>query len=243
MAGLPDGFFLTELQETDSTSNVAKKKAAEGAAHGTVVTARRQTGGRGRRGNVWESPEGNLYASFVMRPRAKAAEAGQISFLCGLAVAEALDGFLTTDKKPLLKWPNDVLIGLKKIAGILLEAEIKGDNIDWVVAGIGVNLVPVSLETATSLAQEGAKAVMPGQILEKLAERLKYWLDLWQTNGFAPVRKAWLNRAAGIGGALTARLPDGEIRGIFSGINEEGALILSLPDGGTRLVSSGEVYF
>lgn len=238
------GFSLIEMDETESTNSVAKEKAVAGAPEGTVIRAKRQTAGRGRRGNSWESPEGNLYVSFVFRPKVDAAAAGQLSFLIGIAVAQALTDFLPKERKIELKWPNDVLVGRKKIAGILLESEINGSGpVAWVVAGIGVNLVPVSIENSTSVETEGGGRIDPAVFLENLAGRILDWNNIWQGFGFEPVRQAWLGMAAGLGEGLIARLPSEEVKGVFSGMNPDGALILRLPDGAERLISSGEVFF
>lgn len=239
-----ENFFLTVLEETASTNAIAREQAAKGAPDGTVIRARRQTAGRGRRGNTWESPEGNLYVSFIFRPNVAAVTAGQLSFIMGIAVAETLAEFLPKEKKIGLKWPNDVLLGRQKIAGILLETEVKGtEPIDWIVAGIGVNLVPVAVENATSLEQEGAGKIDPALFLERLGGHVLDWINIWKGFGFEPVRQAWLQRAAGMGGEMTARLPNEEVKGVFSGMNPAGSLILSLPDGTERLISSGEVFF
>ena len=241
---MQSGFFLTVLDETDSTNAVARQRAMNGAPEGTVIQARRQTAGRGRRGNTWQSPEGNLYASFVFRPDVTAATAGQLSFLAGIAVAETLSDFLPKSKEPELKWPNDVLVGGRKISGVLLESDMDGNGrVKWVVAGIGVNLVPVAVDNSTSLETEGGGRIDADVFLKNLSGRILDWLNIWKGFGFEPVRQAWLGRAAGMGQPMTARLPASELKGVFSGMDPEGALILSLPDGGERLISSGEVFF
>lgn len=239
-----DSFSLTVLEEAASTNTVACDMARQGAPEGTIVRAKRQTAGKGRRGNVWTSAEGNLYASFIFRPQMPAALIGQLSFLMGLAVVETLADYLPPDRKVALKWPNDVLVDRRKIAGILLETE-GGHNqsVGWVVAGVGVNMTAVEVENATSIEQEGGGRVDPALFLNSLAGRVLGWLNIWRGFGFEPIRVAFLDRAEGIGGPITARLPAGDVTGVFSGMNAEGALILSLPDGRERLITSGEVFF
>jgi len=140
-----------------------------------------------------------------------------------------------------LKWPNDLLIGGAKLAGILLEGT--GET---VVVGIGVNLAhhPEGLDRpVTSLAAQGLEAPDPALFLEDLAAAFQRWLERWRNENFASVRTAWLARAHPKGTALTANLPDGEsIDGLFDGLDADGALILRLADGTARVIHAGDVF-
>jgi BirA family transcriptional regulator, biotin operon repressor / biotin---[acetyl-CoA-carboxylase] ligase len=141
-----------------------------------------------------------------------------------------------------LKWPNDVLLGGKKLAGILLESRAAGDGLDYLVIGVGMNLASHPDDTpypATSLAAWGAQ-VTPEAALPILGARILAWYEAWQ-NGFAPLRAAWLARAEGLGAAIRVRLPDGEIEGRFDGLDEAGRLLLTTP-GGRRAIAAGEVF-
>jgi len=237
---LPGSFMLTKLEETHSTNDVAKQMASDGAVHGTVVMAQRQTAGRGRQGNQWDSPEGNLFVSYILRPDVPLGQAVQLSFVAAVALADTLSESLP-DQFVELKWPNDVLVGGKKIAGILIETEVTGDDLDWLVLGVGVNIA-ASPDYAVSLKSFGLN-MAPEQCLDLLTHKLQFWLETWSHNGFQQVRKAWLKRAHGMGGPLTARLARETLKGTFTGLDEEGALLLELEGSGVVKITDGEVFF
>ncbi len=243
---LPPGYRLRRFDQLDSTNDEAKRQAAEGAPNGTIILARRQTAGRGRRGRSWESPEGNLYASLLLRPDCEAQQAAQLSFVAALAVADTLGGILPSEKRVELKWPNDVLVGGRKISGILLESAPGGGRLDWVIIGCGINIMThpeLARGRATSLMAEGASPLTPESLLANLVLALHGGIGRWQANGFAPVREAWLASAHGIGRPIEVRLPDETLHGTFAALDENGALMLELACGGQRLVTGGEVYF
>jgi len=243
----PEGFTVVERAEIGSTNGEACRLAGEGAGDGTVVWALRQSAGRGRRGRRWESPAGNLYFSAVLRPDVDMATGAQLSFVAAVAIGDAVVAALPDGAAVAHKWPNDVLVGGAKISGILLESSGgAGRVIDWVVIGCGVNVTdaPVGVEAAaTSLHAEGAVGTDARTLLGLVLERLRHWYEIWQRDGFGPVRGAWLARACGLGQAMTARLPGREMRGRFAGMDETGALLLELPDGRCHRVTAGEVYY
>jgi BirA family biotin operon repressor/biotin-[acetyl-CoA-carboxylase] ligase len=173
--------------------------------------------------------------SMVLRPGKQPLEAGQISFVAAVALAETLKEFLPASVPVALKWPNDVLLNGKKSAGILIESEG-----DFVVAGIGVNVAHAP-EGAANLAAFGVKAEA-SQVLEKLSARLILLYSLWQKQGFAPIRHAWLGFAHNIGNTINVRLPRETFAGKFIGIDEGGALQVELQDGTRRNIASGEVF-
>ncbi|HCS23784.1 MAG TPA: biotin--[acetyl-CoA-carboxylase] ligase [Rhodospirillaceae bacterium] len=148
---------ITVLETTGSTNDDAKERARAGAAEGTVVHALRQTAGRGRQGNHWMSEAGNLYMSMILRPNVSAADSGQLSFLAAVALAQTVQVLLPPGSDVALKWPNDVLIGGRKAAGILLEAESAAQSAgpEWLVLGMGLNLMHAP-EGAVSLQSAGA---------------------------------------------------------------------------------------
>ncbi|MGH6620348.1 MAG: biotin--[acetyl-CoA-carboxylase] ligase, partial [Alphaproteobacteria bacterium] len=192
---LPRGYALVALDEVPSTNDEAARLAAEGAADGTVVWARRQSAGRGRRGRQWVSPEGNLYCSIVMRPDVPLARAAGLSLVAAVAAGDMVAGFLP-GKQVEHKWPNDILVGGAKIAGILLEASgASRGAVDWVVVGSGVNLA-VHPEgeglSATDIGRERGAPVAAGEALAALLESLHRWRGRWETAGIPPVRDAWL---------------------------------------------------
>lgn len=239
---LPPGFALRIHDEIDSTNEEARRLATGGAAHGTVVWARRQTAGRGRRGRSWVSEPGNLFVSFLLRPSKPAAEAAQISFLAALAVGEALDRFRPTGSTLAYKWPNDVLLDGAKVSGILLESAGGGPTgLAWLIVGIGINLAHHPDDVERPAAHVGA-GTTPEAVLTVLAERLAAWLARWEREGFGPARDVWLGRAAGLGGPVTVRLANETIEGVFDGLGPDGTLSLVLADGSRRAIAAGDVF-
>ena len=237
-------FTLVAFDALDSTNDEAKRRAATAAPEGTLVWALAQSTGHGRRGRQWVSPRGNLYLSLVLRPQCRIAEAAQFGFAAALAVAEACAGFVAADAALRCKWPNDVLLDGRKIAGILLEsaADARG-GVDWLVLGIGVNLAthPEGVEfPATSLAAAGA-TVTPEAMLVPLAERLQAWYAAWREQGFAALRAAWLARAHGLGAPIRVRLATEELNGRFAGLDETGMLLLD-GEGGRRHIAAAEIF-
>lgn len=233
---------LVELPSVGSTNDYAKQLAKKGAASGTVVWAHEQTAGRGRQGNSWVSVPGNLFMSMILRPRTGSAHVGQLSFLSAVALANVLESMLPATAQVQLKWPNDLLINQKKAAGILLESEGQGAHpLVWVVVGIGVNITGAP-ENAVSLHDIGPKVYEAGHILEFLAKEIQLLVRHWEADGFEPIRAAWLKRAYKLGEPITARLAKETLTGTFDGLDATGALLLKLPDGSQKVISSGEVF-
>ena len=229
----------------DSTSDDAKALAAAGAPDGSVVWAREQSAGRGRYTRQWLSPPGNLYMSVVLRPAIASARTAELGFVAALAVAETVEAFLPSGPPARLKWPNDVLVNGRKISGILLEGQFTGAELAWVIAGIGINVAGAPdnpAYPATSLAACGSGDVAARDVLETLLARLGAWRSLWQEQGFAPVRTAWMARAARMGEEVTVRIGAEPLSGRFRGIDHDGALLLETPRG-TRRITAGEVAF
>ncbi|WP_448202947.1 biotin--[acetyl-CoA-carboxylase] ligase [Azospirillum sp. sgz302134] len=245
---LPPGFRVEAFDSVGSTNDEAKALARSGAAEGTIVWAKRQDAGRGRRGRAWTSPEGNLYTSTVLRPGRPPAEAAQISFVAALAIAETATAVLPETADVRCKWPNDVLVNGRKLSGILLESEAsRGVGLAWLVLGVGINLrhFPESVEfAATSLVAEGAPNTPPGALLELYAEQLARWYRTWAEHGFAPIRSAWLARAKGLGDPIIVRLADHTLTGTFADLDSDGVLLLDRDDGaGRQRIAAGDVFF
>ncbi|NNG04413.1 MAG: biotin--[acetyl-CoA-carboxylase] ligase [Inquilinus sp.] len=242
----PPGWTVIARQAVGSTNDEARTLAVGGAADRTIVWADEQTGGRGRRGRAWASPPGNLYCSAILRPDCALAAAAELGFVVALAVAEAVARIAPGLAGLGLKWPNDVLAGKRKLAGILLESSGRADGrTDWVVVGCGVNLAshPRGAEyPATDLANEGIVGVKAADLLCAYLEALGGWLARWRRDGFPPVRGAWLDRAVGLGEAMTVRLDRETVPGRFVGLDEHGALRLGLAEGGERRITAGDVF-
>jgi BirA family biotin operon repressor/biotin-[acetyl-CoA-carboxylase] ligase len=242
---LPDGYRAVILDEVDSTNEEAKRSAEAGEKGGLFILARAQTAGRGRRGRQWVSAKGNLYTTLLLRPETSAARAAELSFVAANAAAETLE--VLGAGQPLVKWPNDVLLGGSKIAGILLESSSGPDGgLAWLAVGFGLNLAHAPKDTpypATALAwHTGRAAPDPADVLPVLAQAWAGQYETWKRRGFAPVREAWLARAAGLGGPIIARLEGHELEGRFAGLDETGALLLET-DTGAHRITAGEVFF
>ena len=231
----PQGYRLIRLDEIDSTNSEARRLAEAGESGPVWITAARQTAGRGRRGRVWDTASGNLAATLLLRPPANFA---QLSFAAALAVADTAAHFAPLALVT-VKWPNDVLIGGRKTAGILLEA---GDG--WLAVGIGINLAshPEGTEFPATALAAFVTPPSPEEALAVLAARFAHWYDAWMSQGFETLRTAWLARAGGLGMPIRARLPHETRHGVFEGIDGSGALLLN-EQGAVRAIAAGEVFF
>ena len=227
-----------------STQDAASKLAAENAPEGTVIQAMVQTGGRGRHGNEWISPMGNLYMSFILRPLCAPDLAGQLSFVMGLALSAAMEPYVTAEHKKTLKWPNDILIDGKKCAGILLESDLSaGGLVESLVVGVGVN-IHAAPEDRIGLQQvAGEKRLAIHRFRDEVLAHIAGYYEDWKTAGFETVRRDWLKQAHGLNHKISARMPDRVLKGIFRGIDPSGALLLEDNEGKTIAVRAGEVYF
>jgi BirA family transcriptional regulator, biotin operon repressor / biotin---[acetyl-CoA-carboxylase] ligase len=243
---LPQGYRLVSFDSIGSTNDEAKRLSRGGAPEGTVVWALEQTAGRGRRDRVWVSPRGNLYASLILRPDCPAGRAAQLGFVTALSLGDALRAKLPAIEGLSYKWPNDVLVRGRKLAGILLEAETgAGGALAFVVVGLGVNLVSFPLEVelpATSVAEEGFAPPPPSALLDEFTKHFHSWATRWRIAGFAPVRTAWLAHAASIGELIRLRLEATTLHGRFVDIDHEGALLLETAEG-RRRISTGEILW
>jgi BirA family transcriptional regulator, biotin operon repressor / biotin---[acetyl-CoA-carboxylase] ligase len=242
---LPAAYRVIAYETVGSTNDTARQLAREGALDGTCVWALEQTAGRGRRGRLWSSPRGNLYASLILRPACPLRRAAQLGFAAALAVSDALRDLVPDLGSPACKWPNDVLIAGKKVAGILLESEM-GDraNLAFLVIGVGINLVSAPAEAeypATSIAAAGHPAPPAALALAAFCRHFEVWAGRWRAEGFAPLREFWLARAVSLGEEIRVRLESGSLQGKFIDIDHEGALLLET-EGEWRRVSAGDVF-
>ncbi len=242
------GRRLEFLKQTSSTNADAFRLAEEGAIEGTVVLADSQTGGKGRRGRVWSSPAGvNLYSSVVLRPAIMPHEAPQLTFLTAVAAARAIE--LTTKLTPEIKWPNDLLVSGKKVAGLLNEMSAETDGINFVILGIGVNLnmtadqFPDDLRhPATSLFLEsGARVDRSGFTGTMLNELDRLYGD-FLAHGFGPVREEWQRRCNANGHKVFVSDSGTECTGgKFVGIDSDGAMLLRSEDNIVHRITCGDV--
>jgi BirA family biotin operon repressor/biotin-[acetyl-CoA-carboxylase] ligase len=246
LPGLPPGYRLLCYDSIGSTNDQAKRLANGVAEDGTLVWALEQTAGRGRRGRAWSSPRGNLYLSLILRPNCPVGIAAQLGFVAALAVGEALRAILGRVERLAYKWPNDVLINGRKIAGVLLESETVGsEKLSFIVVGVGVNLTASPQRTefpATSVLEEGLGEVTPEAVLEEFAAHFRSWNTRWRAEGFAPVRESWLAAAAiARGEPIRVHLESRALCGRFLDLDHEGNLLLDYA-GECRRIAAGEVF-
>ena len=238
IAGWPEGVGLLRHERLDSTNEEALRMARAGERGPLWVVASEQTAGRGRRGRKWISQRGNLFATLLMEARPP--DSAQLGFAAALAVSETISRYVPSAEVT-LKWPNDVLLDGKKAAGILLEGT--GDNMLGI--GVGINLTHHPADCAlpaNSIASIAGWAPDPDDALLNLASSMAAWYEVWRKQGFAPVRTAWMSRAAGVGSRIRASLGQSEMEGVFENVDLDGALLLR--EGATlHRVTAGDVFF
>lgn len=213
--------------------NLARVHAEQGGNEGYVVQAAEQTGGRGRRGNQWTSPVGNLYQSIVLRPLCDKHLWGQLSFVVAVALADAAFACGANAKSLKLKWPNDVLINEQKLAGILIEA-----HDDFLILGTGVNIMQ-SPEDRAKVNDFCDLSVQ--EFRDIFLEKIHMYYTQWNKNGFDDIRQKWLVHAYKFGETIQARLPNAIYEGIFEALDPQGILLLREKDGTLRHIHSGEI--
>jgi BirA family biotin operon repressor/biotin-[acetyl-CoA-carboxylase] ligase len=235
-------FTVTAVEATDSTQSEVKRLAVAGASEGTVVTARHQRAGRGRRGHEWwDAPGESLLCSVLLRPGGPPAVVPQLSLVGGLAVAEALAATAAVPVR--IRWPNDLLIGSRKVCGILAEAVSDGaGRLDHVILGIGINLdqteFPAALQArATSLRLATGRGHAREPVLAAVLDRLGRRYAEWRAGGFGALRAAWRERSTLPGQPV--RLPDGG-EGVGVDVADDGVLLARAPDGRLVRMVSGE---
>ena len=213
------------FDDIDSTNAEAARLAATGDVGPYWIRATRQSAGRGRRGRSWTSEPGNLYVTYLGASPKPPGEIALLSFAAALAVADIADHVIGRPTA-LLKWPNDVLIVGRKVAGILLESGALKDGAlkdgrTWLAVGIGINVASapsdVNQPIAALAAVTGAKAITLDALEALLRRRLAFWAGCLERDGFAPLREAWLARAHGLGSQVVARLGDEEVTGVMCG--------------------------
>jgi BirA family biotin operon repressor/biotin-[acetyl-CoA-carboxylase] ligase len=234
-------FRIEQAAEIDSTNEACRLRALAGEAAGLVIRADRQTAGRGRRGRSWHSPEGNLYASLLLRPARPVSEAAALGFAAVTAMGDVAEALLPAATQVRHKWPNDLLINGRKASGILLETQP-----GFLVVGIGVNIASHPADTpypATDLVAEGAAPISPQALLERVLAAFGPLYETWEAAGFAALLPSWRRRAAGLGEAIEVRLERETLSGLFKDLEPDGTLRLALADGTERRIAAGDVYF
>ena len=237
----PDATGRYTRETVDTTMAEARRLIADGAPAPFWVQAGMQTAGRGRRGRVWAMPEGNFAATLVLTPPQPVSDWALRSFTMSLALYDAVDALTGRSDLLKVKWPNDVLLEGRKLAGILLESD--GDAL---TIGVGVNLVAGPPRDAldenalepTSVLESTGQRVAPTALLDALATAHDRWETLLRAEGFAPIRAAWLERAANLGRPVTARMPGRTVAGRFETIDETGAIVIDTGAGRVTLAAA-----
>ncbi len=232
------------LGQIDSTNSEAMRRVTSGETGPLWIRAEAQSRGRGRSGRSWTSEPGNLYATLLFAPGCARSEAHQLSLLTGVAVHDAIGAMAGADITGLrLKWPNDVLIGMGKVSGILAESTVAASGELLAVVGVGINLAHAPADAGrgtTCLAEHGISAD-PTTALEQLDKAMRHWLGTWDRgHGFAAIRGAWLGRAGSIGEMLAINAAEGRIEGRFAGLDADGSLLIEA-DGRERRFLFGDV--
>lgn len=254
-----DKVTFHEVKETESTNSLAKQLACDGAEHLTVVWAHQQFSGRGRYGRQWDSPVGNVFWSMILRPSANWPSLSGLSHVAALAVHATIACFVGQAAQVQIKWPNDVLVNGKKIAGVLLEAKPFAANMNsltsessssgWVVVGIGINVIHFPEDVnypATSLHAEGVIDTDRDQVIAALTRFFVKKLASYVEKGPSYLNEQLLPLMAGVGSRINVRVSDNaddDVVGIFSGLDGEGQLIVTKESGEQQIVSTGDVFF
>jgi len=243
LAGRPLGHPVYVFQQIGSTNDEAKRLAAAGAPEGALVVAETQTAGRGRAGRRWVTPpRAALAVSLVLRPTLTAAQATRLTMLAGVAVCAALEG--VAGVQPALKWPNDILLGGRKVGGILVESGLDGERLDYAILGLGLNVSagppPEQVQfPATALEAEAGRPVDRLTLLVAVLDALTtHYPSVAEGKG---LHAAWQARLAWLGEAVTAYTAEGELHGVAEGVDDDGALRLRLASGETRRLLAADV--
>lgn len=230
------------FDQIESTQDLALQEARDGAPSKTVIIARQQIAGRGRGGNSWVSMPGNLLCSCILRPTANLHDIGHYAFIVAVALASTMLPHLKKPENLQLKWPNDVLLNSQKVAGILIETVLTATgNFSALVIGVGANLTHAPPER-THLAEHAHHPVTVETFSQEFLTQMDGWIMRYESEGFAPIRHRWLELAVGLNQPIRVRLPVETLYGVFSGLDETGALKLLLDTGETRMIRSGEVF-
>lgn len=235
LAGLDTAWAGCEIvyfEETDSTNRQARMLAREGAQHGTLVIADRQSAGRGRRGRGWISPAGEgIFMSLIVRPDVPPSEVAKMSLTLALAVARAIERETELDAR--IKWPNDIVIGGRKVCGLLLEMDATEEKVESIVAGVGINVHQTAFDeeiahTALSLDLLSGRHVSRGAIVRAFLQEFEYVMALEDE----AMMDAYRARSATIGQRVQVIGLSGTYTGMAQGITDSGSLLVKADDDG-----------
>ena len=233
------------IESVDSTNEEIKRRAKGGAQQGLTIVSDEQTHGRGRIGRAWTSPKGSsVYESILLKPEISPAQAPCITLAAGLAVCRAINEIAEVEAR--IKWPNDVIIGRKKLCGILTEMMIEDNAAAFAVVGVGINVNNSSFpgdtgKKATSLRIEKGRVFSRNQIIIKLAECFEDVYNEFIMSGFDALKEEYIKSCATIGRTVSTQRQGIEISGTAVDIADDGGLVVETADGEKIKVSTGEV--
>lgn len=240
------GQKLYVYEQVDSTQAIAHKLAREGAPSGTLVIADQQTAGKGRLGRSWFSPPGTgIWMSLILRPDIPLSSTPQLTLLTAVALAQVFKNYSAGVG---IKWPNDLLINGKKVAGILTELNAETDRINYIIIGIGINVnqesdyFPAELESkATSLRIETGQVMPRNKLIIEIIHQWEKLYLLYLEQGFEPVKALWESHAVSLGREIIARTLQGNIKGYAEGITPDGVLLLRDEQGDLHKIYSADI--
>jgi BirA family biotin operon repressor/biotin-[acetyl-CoA-carboxylase] ligase len=238
----PASWRIERHERLASTNDRAIEAAEAGAAPGLMVVAAEQTAGRGRSGRPWASPRGNLFASALLPPL-PALRGGAAALLAGLAAHDAVAPLLPEPAQLRLKWPNDLLASGAKLGGILTEAGTSREGIDWIVAGIGLNLAAAPAapgRKVTSVAALGGTVTVE-QAAQRLLDALAHRVDAFAVSGMPGLVAAWRGASLPEGTAMSVHRGNAPVTGRYAGLADDGALLLAT-EGGIARILAGDVF-
>ena len=235
------------FRETDNTNNQAKELAHGGVPEGALVIAEEQSQGRGRRGRTWFSPASQgIYASVILRPLIPLSEAPKLTLLTAVAAADALES--QTGLPIRIKWPNDILVRGRKLAGILTEIGTEMDAVDFAVIGLGLNVniplasFPPDLRSpATSVLIEKGQPFPRVRLLQAWLEALETYYSIFRQGDFKVILSRWKILTDIVGSRIAVELPGRRYAGEVQEVDENGVLILKEPDGTLQRIFSGDI--
>lgn len=237
------GEKIVYFNSVDSTMNVASKMALEGAEEGVVVCAETQTKGRGRLGRDWVSPKGQgIYFSTIFRPRMALAEASSLTLVFAVAVCQAIR--TATGLKAMIKWPNDILLEQKKVAGILTELNAETDRINFIVLGVGINVhgaLPSFLKDAACLEKTSPQMISRTALFQEILRQIEEYYVLFTKKGFGPIAETWRDLSATLGTKVKIVELNKTTEGKAVDIDEHGALLIKERNGNIVRKISGDV--
>ena len=235
------------FEDVDSTNTTAKELARTGVEEGTVIIARTQKQGRGRFDRTWESPEGGVYLSVILRPKIVVEKTSLLPLIAALAVSHTIKRY---GPPATIKWPNDVLVNGKKIAGILLESEAEGSKVSYVVVGIGVNLnidfTQFSSQIrprSTSLKKEMKSSVDYQEFLKQFFQQFDHYYQMFLHEEFDRIIKEWKQFSDTLGKTIQITTSEETLQGVAEDIDQSGFLLVKTTDGSIKKVTSGDCVY